>query len=266
MSELQNYMSIAKYLPELFRKKDLAVWATDEEKFIMWNTHGAFQLKIHVGEALKPDGTPAAVLRTKRAISRYVPREVYGTPCYSVAIPVTGGVIGLSVGCENEEQFSQSLDDVNQAIEHIGQSGAEIARDAASIAEFMATIKQTLITTEVSLRDIDQVGELIKRIADQTRLISLNAMIESARAGEHGRSFSVVAKEMQKLSEDTMKSIQDVRTSIWTIHQMFEQVQSYMAEADHKVQDQSTQTKEISNTIRELSASLQTLQDVFKNL
>lgn len=264
LSQLQNYISIAKYLPVLFQKKDIAIWATDREKFLLWDIYGNFKLRIEPGTPLVPEGTPALVLRTNQSVARYVPKEVYGIPCNSVAIPIDEGVLGVSVGCENEEEFANSLDTVNHALEHIGISGGEIAGDAAALAEFMSTIKQTLGSTEESLRDMDQLGELIKRIADQSRLISLNAMIESARAGEHGRSFSVVAKEMQKLSEDTMKSIQNVRTSIQTIHKMFGDIQIYMHEADDKIRNQSVQTREIASTIQELSASLQILKDVYR--
>lgn len=71
------------------------------------------------------------------------------------------------------------------------------------------------ITTEIiNLKDIsteiDKVVKLVKEIADQTNLLALNASIESARAGEHGRGFGVVAEEVKKLSIQTKLSVTNV--------------------------------------------------------
>ncbi|MGZ4031768.1 MAG: methyl-accepting chemotaxis protein [Tumebacillaceae bacterium] len=266
MSTLEAFLTVAKLLPDLINKPDLAIWATDEEKFLLFDIYGNFNIKIKPGDLITPGGTPDVVLQTQQKISRYVPRDVYGVVCQTSAMPVEGGAIGISIGVENEEALQHALHDLDQAMEQIGASSTHIADDATTVSDVMSTIIQTVNKTNSELKEIDKIGELIDGIADQSRLISLNALIESARAGEHGRSFSVVAKEMQKLADETSKSILTVRNTLQSVHALFAQVNTLITEVEDKLRTQSASTQEIASALEEISTSIRDVGKLSKQL
>ncbi|MGE9986055.1 methyl-accepting chemotaxis protein [Desulfovibrio sp. SGI.169] len=119
----------------------------------------------------------------------------------------------------NAEGAAEAATSVQQ---QAGEGDSLVRRTIESlrtVREQSVSLKSDMAGLDQQARDIGTVLTLIRDVADQTNLLALNAAIEAARAGEAGRGFAVVADEVRKLAEKTMKATQEVESAIAAIQQ-----------------------------------------------
>ena len=160
------------------------------------------------------------------------------------------------------------------------QEAGDKARNGGNVVEQtiegINRVAEVVITSAKTIEELgkssDQIGEIIQvinEIADQTNLLALNAAIEAARAGEHGRGFAVVADEVRKLAERTTGATNEITTMIQRIQEdtsgavgaiekgknEVEKGKTLAGDAGHALTEIIENTDEVANLINQLAAA-----------
>jgi methyl-accepting chemotaxis protein len=176
------------------------------------------------------------------------------------------------------KEISRGMDQVLYAIESMAQLSASANEDAkfgtqtvTQTIEQMNTIQKTVKETAVVIdslegksKEIDQIIEVITQIASQTHLLALNAAIEAARAGESGMGFAVVAAEVRKLADQSVKFADEIRELIGQVQAESSKAVRFMNIGTQVVQQGMDQVKQsgvafdaIVSSIEEISTQSQ---------
>jgi len=140
-------------------------------------------------------------------------------------------------------------------------SGKEEVEKALAVLDSIAlSIRQSQDSVDSLVgrtRQVDQIISQITAISDQTNLLALNAAIEVARAGEHGRGFTVVANEVRKLSERAADSAKEIGEIISSIRIEAENTASSISSESAKMEENSRVIVDSGETFRQAIASLE---------
>ena len=125
----------------------------------------------------------------------------------------------------------------------------------------MTQIEQEIKKLEEIALQIEKIFGIVTGIAEQTNLLSLNASIESARAGEHGKGFAVVANEVRKLSDDTKKTVSTVSELVNNTNAQISIVTKHITDVNQLVNESNDKMSEINRLFDDIVSNMKTSKE-----
>lgn len=268
---LESFVDVMPYMADL-HSSDMLVGVVDNEKYLAITKAKTFDLGIKVGDPIKVGSAVDKAMKTKERQVMIVPKEIWGVAVKAITIPIfdeagqVTGAVAFVTNMENETKLKNIIEQFTSSFEHVNNSVQDISASAENLAKIGEKLSSICNQTMNNVEKTDSIIQMIREVADQTKLLGLNAAIEAARAGEHGRGFAVVAEEIRRLSEQSNNSAKQVKTILDQINKSMHDINNQAQETSAVSEEQSSSNQEIAAAMEQLLAQLESLNDLAKYL
>lgn len=267
---LQKFIEIMPKLNEVMHD-DITVIVFDlRNEIVAAYEPGQLKMPSKVGDPIKNMENFNLVKKSKKQLPSVVPTRFFGVPAKGLLTPVfdEGGevvaIVSVSKSIEKEAKIEEGTSKLFSSMEQLNAGIEEIASSSQQLSTFIKEIDEFSSHTHEKITAIDSIIEDIKNISKHSNLLALNASIEAARAGDAGRGFSVVAKEMGKLSNLSKESAEKVAGSLIEIKEAIEFISERINKTSLSSENQAAATEEMAATIDEIVSISKQLSDFAK--
>ncbi|MEL7563297.1 MAG: methyl-accepting chemotaxis protein [Dehalobacterium sp.] len=263
---LEYLIAVAHFIPQ-FSLDDLGISICDREKVLLDIMPKTFHFdkSSYVGDPIVPELTVFKAMQKRERVVEEVPKELWGVAHVCIAIPILNnenevvGGIELYQSIERKEKLLEIVKSLEDSIKTFEVSIQHIAAEAEELSATGQELGSISQETYLQVRQTDKIIQVIRKIADQTNLIGLNAAIEAARVGEHGRGFAVVADEVRKLANTSSVSAKNIKQTLDKVKNAVDQINCSINEVVTVANHQAVVLTEITTAVDGLTSLADTI-------
>ncbi|MEA4826345.1 MAG: methyl-accepting chemotaxis protein [Clostridium sp.] len=267
MTSFDNVIQYLKY----FIEDDAAISIANTEAFLKFYDGQDVKLNKKDGDPL-PVGSIAHMAVTKgEVISSLIPEEVFGVPTKAIGIPIKEngkvvGAISIAKSLKKQTTVSDLSKTLHNSLSQISSAINEFSTNIQNMAQFNSMIQENVEKTKKEAENTDGILQFVANIARQTNLLGLNAAIESSKAGELGKGFGVVAKEIRKLSNSSNESINQINNILKNIQSSVTDISDKINKSNEVFEQQTGTIEEITSSIESLYSTAEVLKEISSKL
>ena len=167
---------------------------------------------------------------------------------------------------ENIEEFNTFMETVDKTAKHALEVISAVGDNIKKNVDMMRHSKDLIEELNNNLSNITNIVGVINDIADQTNLLALNAAIEAARAGEHGRGFAVVADEVRKLAEKTQANATEIKEMIDTVSENASKLIEQNLKIAERIENSGEKSKELIDSFQNVVENIDEAKAMLNNI
>lgn len=268
---MEAYRVLAPFLLDI-TFNELSTGITDTEKFVAYYKGRYLDLGITPGTPVRPGSPVYEAMQNKKRVIKHIPKAAIGIPYIITANPVfdeTGKVIGaIATGTSTEREvlIKETSLELSSAIEQINSAINDMVLETEKFTRANEELLALSTKTQERVSDTNDILEYIKDIGSEIKVLGINASIEASRAGNHGLGFKVVASEIQKLSDNSMKSVKKIEETLKNARNEIDSFVRKVEEFNMFVHAQMSMTEETLATTDQLKKMSENLLTSVKEI